>query len=188
MKDLFQAALSFQIFIQSKGWSFCFIGGIALQRWGEPRLTLDIDVSLLTDFKDDAYYIDQILQHFTPRLTDARTFALDHRVLLVKTIDEIAIDVSLAGIPYERDIIRRSSLYEFDKNLSLLTCGAEDLIVMKAFADRDKDWGDAAGIVMRQGDRLDWGLIWKNLKPLCEVKENPDILKYLEKIREGYAK
>jgi hypothetical protein len=182
MKDLFHAALSIQTFFQSKGWSFCFIGGIALQRWGEPRLTLDIDVSLLTDFKDAALYIDQILHHFPPRIPDTRSFALNHRVLLVKTADQIAVDISLAGIPFEEQIIRRASMYEFDNDLALLTCGAEDLIVMKAFANRDKDWGDVAGIVMRQGHRLEWSSIWRDLKPLSELKEDPEILTHLQRI------
>ncbi len=25
-----------------EGWRFCFIGGVAQQRWGEPRLTEDV--------------------------------------------------------------------------------------------------------------------------------------------------
>jgi len=38
------AAEEVQIFCQKHGWSFCFIGGLAVQRWGEPRLTQDADL------------------------------------------------------------------------------------------------------------------------------------------------
>ncbi len=34
------AAGEIQAFCQKQGWRFCFIGGVAVQRWGEPRLTL----------------------------------------------------------------------------------------------------------------------------------------------------
>jgi hypothetical protein len=36
--DLFQVALELQAFLWSREWRFCFIGGLALQRWGEPRV------------------------------------------------------------------------------------------------------------------------------------------------------
>lgn len=35
---------------QSQGWQFCFIGGVALQRWSEPRETVDVDLSLFAAF------------------------------------------------------------------------------------------------------------------------------------------
>ena len=41
MRDLFLLADEIQSFCQVRGWRFCFIGGIALQRRGEPRLTGD---------------------------------------------------------------------------------------------------------------------------------------------------
>src|SRR5437879_7554464 len=44
------AAEDVQAFCQRHHWGFCFIGGVALQRWGEPRLTQDVDLTLLTGF------------------------------------------------------------------------------------------------------------------------------------------
>jgi hypothetical protein len=32
----------------------------------------------------------------------------------------------------------------------LHTCSAEDLIVLRAFADRSKDWVDIEGVIIRQ--------------------------------------
>ena len=51
MRDLFRLADEIQSFCRDRGWRFCFIGGIALQRWGEPRLTGDIDLTILTGFE-----------------------------------------------------------------------------------------------------------------------------------------
>jgi len=184
MKSLFESASRIQAFFDSLHWSFCFIGGIALQRWGEPRLTVDIDVSLLTRFENEESYVDQILRILEPRIPDAKAFALSHRVLLAKTEIGIQVDIVFAGIPLEMQIIDRATPFRFMKDVSLVTCSAEDLIVMKSFADRDKDWGDVAGMLLRQKGRLDWAYIKRNLEPLCEVKENPEILRRLEKMWE----
>jgi len=43
MRDLFRLANDIQSFCRERVWKFCFIGGLALQRWGEPRLTGDVD-------------------------------------------------------------------------------------------------------------------------------------------------
>lgn len=40
MNPVFGAALEVQELCRGKGWRFCFIGGLAVQRWGEPRLTV----------------------------------------------------------------------------------------------------------------------------------------------------
>jgi len=37
MNDVIAAALALQTVCQEHGWRFCFIGGIAEQRWSEPR-------------------------------------------------------------------------------------------------------------------------------------------------------
>jgi len=57
--DLIEQAFQFQRFLEDNGCQFCFIGGLAVQTWGEPRLTRDIDGSVLTGFGGEAQYIDQ---------------------------------------------------------------------------------------------------------------------------------
>ncbi|HEU4930761.1 MAG TPA: hypothetical protein VFT48_01720 [Pyrinomonadaceae bacterium] len=42
MNKVFEAAAELQNVCQSQGWQFCFIGGLALQRWSEPRETVDV--------------------------------------------------------------------------------------------------------------------------------------------------
>jgi hypothetical protein len=46
MNILFQAA-DIQRTMKTRGWPFCFIGGLAVLRWGEMRMTQDIDLCLL---------------------------------------------------------------------------------------------------------------------------------------------
>jgi hypothetical protein len=45
--------------------------------------------------------------------------------------------------------------------------------LLKAFADRTRDWADIEGILLRHGSNLQWKLIYSELRPLCELKESP---------------
>jgi hypothetical protein len=172
VNPIFAAALEVQAFCQNRGVGFCFIGGLALQRWGEPRLTQDVDLTVISGFGREAQYIDQFLSAFAPRIPDARAFALRHRVLLLLGRDGIPLDVALGAMPFEERAVSRSSPFFVAAGVSLLTCSAEDLIVFKAFAGRAQDWIDIDGIAVRQHYRLDEGLIWQELIPLLELKED----------------
>jgi hypothetical protein len=97
LQGVLGAAEQVQAFCLQHDWLFCFIGGIAVQRWGEPRLTQDADLTLLT-----------------------------------------------------------------------------------VFAGRDRDWGDVESVLIRQHGKLDFALIRSELKPLLELKGEPEALHKLE--------
>jgi hypothetical protein len=133
MKALYRFAAEVQAFCQSKNWKFCFIGGIAAQRWAEPRLTVDVDLTLLTGFGHEELFIDPLLATFSGRIENARAFALQHRVLLLRSEDGIGVDVALGGLPFEERAIERATDFEFLPGLKLCTCSAEDLIRAQGF-------------------------------------------------------
>jgi hypothetical protein len=187
MIALFEVARYVQDFCQQQRWLFCFIGGLALQRWGEPRVTQDVDVTILTGFGNEASYIHTLLQRFEPRIEHAERFALRNRVLLLQSGTEIGIDVALGGLEFEETVIQRATFYEYLPDIRLLTCSAEDLIVYKAFAARSRDWTDIEGILMRQRENLDWDYIQAQLQPLVLLKEEPEIWGTLEKLRNNLA-
>jgi len=73
---------------------------------------------------------------------------------------------------------------EMEPGARVKICRPEDLIVMKAFADRPQDWLDVKGILIRQKERpLDWGHIRKHLKVLAKAKESPELVDKLEAMR-----
>jgi len=172
VNPIFTAALEVQEFCQSRGIRFCFIGGLALQRWGEPRLTQYVDLTVFSGFGREPHYPDQFLSAFAPRIPDAREFALRHRVLLLLGRDGIPLDVALGAMPFEERAVSRASTFLVSEAISLLTCSAEDLIVFKAFAGRAQDWIDIEGVALRQHRRLDEGIIWQELNPLLALKED----------------
>ena len=183
MTRLLRAARSVQSFCKRRRWRFCFIGGIAVQRWGEPRLTRDVDLTILTGFGHEGKYIRALLGHFRPRFRDAADFAIRNRVLLLRTAGGVDVDVSLGGVAFEESVVRRATLFAFQPKLELLTCSAEDLVVLKSFAGREQDWVDVAGILVRQGKRLDWRYILRELRPLADLKDSPETLERLKQLR-----
>lgn len=189
MNPIFAAAREIQDFCRGRGWCSCVIGGLAVQRWGEPRLTRDVDVTLLTGFGAEAAYVDGLLTEFRGRLSDAREFALRNRVLLLSSSSGIPINVALGAMPFEEAAVSRATPFRIGPDLELSTCGAEDLVVFKAFAGRPRDWLDIEGIVVRQGTRLDVPLIWRELRPLLELRDDsetePRLRRLLESPRTG---
>ena len=183
MNGLFHAALEIQGFMESRGWRFTVIGGLAVVRFGEPQATQDVDVCLLTGFGGEQAYVEEILRHFPARIPDAQRLAMENRVLLINASSGVPIDVSLAGIPFEEQLIERSSLFPFLPDVSLRTCSAEDLIVMKVFAGRPKDWAAVEGILARQTGTLDWSYVNAQLVPLCELKGEPESAERLLALR-----
>ncbi len=172
MNRLFAAALEVHTFCTGQKWPFAVIGGLAVQRWGEPRQTRDVDITLLTGLGGEERFIDVLLARFRPRLPDARRFALERRVLLVETAAGIPLDISLGGLPYEERVVGRASGFEFEKGATIRTCSAEDLVVLKAFAGRPLDWVDVEGVIVRQGPRLNRTLVLAELLPLLDLKED----------------
>ena len=180
MNDLIQAAAELQAVCQSHDWQFCFIGGLALQRWSAPRETVDVDLSVFAGFGDEQKFSDVLLKHFSARISNAAAFAREHRVLLLRSTKGVGLDIALAALPYEALVIQRSSYFVYPPDVSLRTCSAEDLIVLKAFAGRGQDWVDVERIIVHQAAKLDWNYIREQLQPLAELKETPEILDQLE--------
>ena len=178
------AAAELQSFCAGRRWGACLIGGLAVLRWGRPRFTRDVDLSLWTGLGEEQPFVDALLAEFQPRIATARQLALDNRVLLVNASNGAPLDVALAGIPFEERMLKRASPYTYGRGLSLRTASAEDLVVLKAFADRPQDWADIEGILVSQKSELNWQQIEQELMPLCEAKEVPDILDRLRRLRE----
>ncbi len=183
VKPVFDAAREVQDFLRRSGGEFCFIGGVALQRWGEPRFTRDVDLTLLCPLGSEGETIDRVLGTFSGRMPDARAFALKHRVILAQTAAGIPIDVALGALDFEHRCVERASEFDFGPGLNLRTCSAEDLVILKAFAGRGQDWVDVEYVIVRQRRGLDWRMVESELMPLLELSGTPENLATLRKLR-----
>ena len=135
-------------------------------------MTADVDLTVVTGFGGEEPYVDTLLARLRARISDARTFALQHRTLLLAANNGVHVDIALGAMPFEERAAQRASPFAVSSTESVTTCSAEDLVVHKVFAGRDKDWLDVEGIATRVGRSLDAALIWAELLPLLELRED----------------
>lgn len=179
MIRLIEEAFEFQQFVESKGWDFYFVGGIAVQIWGEPRLTRDIDLHVFTNFQDEEGFLSSITSVYKPKFGDAERFALTERILPVISPTGVTIDVILMGFADLSNSLVRSTYQPFTDSVSLNICSPSDLIILKTIAGRDRDWGDVESVLRKQRD-LDWDYIENTIKRLFEHDDDlPGNYEYL---------
>lgn len=62
-------------------------------------------------------------------------------------------------------------------------CTAEDLIIHKTITEREKDWIDIEGILIRQRGRLDQGYIRNWLELFAQALDRPEIVTRYQELR-----
>ena len=184
---LLEAALEIQAFCRNRHWRFCFIGGIAVQHWGEARLTRDADVELFTGMGDELSYVDALLGAFESRVDDARQFAERHRVLLLRAANRIPLDISLGALQFEERAVTDARDEEVVAGVRLRLVAPGALVVFKVFAGRTQDWLDVEGIIAKSGSRIDWDGVREELVSLLELKDDDTSLRRLDDLRARYG-
>ena len=175
-----EAAWEIHRFLTARNIPYAIIGELAVQYWGEPRFTKDVDVTVLVPAEDQEKVLCDLLSRFTPRISDALKFALKNRILLVCTASQCDIDISL-GIPgYEEKVVAHVVDYELGNGRNIKFCSAEDLIIHKAVAGRPQDGSDIEGVILRQGKKLDILYIRRWLKEFSSLLEVSEIKQRFE--------
>ena len=124
-----KAAAKVARWLESQGIRYFVIGGIALQYWGEPRLTRDVDVTVLIAPEEFEAFLQKAIEAFKPRIPDAAEFARRNRVLLLETENALPVDISLGILGYEEEAWACSKEEEFPAVGRLWLGSAEDLVI-----------------------------------------------------------
>lgn len=166
---------------------YAIIGGTAVQIWGEPRFTQDLDLTVLAPIETFSETIEQLLTRLEPRRADALEFARRNRVLLTQTSTGYPVDISF-GLPgYEEEVINRSVLEEIAPGKAVSFCSPEDLIIHKSIAGRGHDEMDIQSIISRQKGALDLPYIRYWLGIFAGLLETDDILNRFEQAWRKYG-
>ncbi|MGH2536776.1 MAG: hypothetical protein ACRDHL_05230 [Candidatus Promineifilaceae bacterium] len=180
MNGFEEAAWEAHQFFGDLGVSYAIIDGMAVQQWGEPRLTRDIDITVAAPLDELDALLRRVLNHFPARLDDALAFARRNRVILVTASNGLPLDIAL-GLPgYEDEVMQRAVAVEVEPGKALRICSAEDLIICKAVAGRPQDLRDIEGIVHRQGQKLKADLIRHWLAHFAVILDRQDITEPFE--------
>jgi len=116
-----------------------------------------------------------------PRMESIIDFARQHRVLLLRHRESgVNIDINLGMLPFEIEIVKRSQLKTIGE-LQIRLPSVEDLIIMKAVANRMKDKIDIQNMV-QVNPNLDQKRIKKWVTQFATVLEQPELWTDLERI------
>lgn len=182
MNRQFETAWRLHTFLSARSIPYAIIGGIAVQRWGQPRLTRDVDLTVLLPQGREEAILHELAAAFPPRIENAVTFALEHRVLPVSVPGSSEADISL-GLPgFEEHVIARAVGYDLGDGRQVRLCSAEDLIIHKALAGRPQDVLDIEGVVARHGTALDLAYLRRWLGELGRVADDPQVTARFERI------
>jgi predicted nucleotidyltransferase len=185
----FEAAWEVHQFLNKHRIPYVIIGGIAIQKWGDPRFTKDVDMTIATSLTEStASLVRLITTRFPSRITDAQAFVRRSRMILVTASNGIEIDISLAMPGYEDEVLARAVDYELEKGKHIRLCSAEDLIIHKSVAGRPQDVTDIQGVIYRQRDKLDVAYIRQWLKQFAEALETDEPVERFETAWQTYRK
>jgi len=159
-------------FLDTSGFKYAIVGGIALAQWGVVRATYDIDVKVLIPENRYEEIKSMIYKKF-PHPT--RQNIQDNPFIVSVVIQKTTVNFLLALPGYEELIIERATKRPLD-GFDVWICSAEDLIIQKAIADRARDWPDIEALIVEQKDNLDYNYIENWLKQFSEVLEKPALL------------
>lgn len=188
MTDLFREAQDLQRQLDDEGWPNFFVGGLAVQIWGQPRLTNDLDLTIFTGLVDETEQVERLLTLFTARFKTpqaAMEFSRTSRMLLLSTENGTDIDMMFGGIADINTDYERSSIQSFTPEISLRVCSAETLICMKTIAFRGQDQVDVENVIVKQR-HLDWDYIDEYLKNASQYKDLSENISWLSRTRSKY--
>jgi len=154
---------------------YMVIGGLANAVWGEPRATLDIDVTVAAQTADCDRLIEGLASHFTPLVADPSGFVEATHVLPLESRTGIRVDLIFGLLPFERDAIARATGVMV-QGVEVSFCTAEDLILLKIISTRERDRSDVQGIVRRLLPQLDLGYLEPRIEEMAQLLERPEIL------------
>ena len=151
------------------------IGGAAISLIGKPRYTEDIDAVVLLSTREIPHLLEIAGEEgIEPRIEAAADFAKKNRVLLMRhPASGTNIDISLGILPFEEELVERSTVYEFGP-LKLRLPTPEDLIILKAVAHRPKGLQDILDLKNKY-PALDQKRIERWLKDFGEALDQPDL-------------
>jgi len=126
---------------------FAIVGGLAVILRGHSRYTRDID-ALVWELDDRLEEFALLLSNhgFQPLTQEQMRQARTTRVLHTVWQEDIYVDFMLGFLPLERAILDAATSMEIGPALSTKVATAEDLVIMKLIASRERDINDVIAL------------------------------------------
>ena len=153
---------------------YMIIGGLANAVWGEPRATLDIDVTVSADSSDAARIAALLDSDFRVLVQDPVAFVDETSVLPLESHTGVRVDMIFGLLPFEREAIARANPVGV-AGREIRFCTPEDLILLKIISRRPRDQADVQGILNRRVRELDLEYLEPRIKELSALLSRPEV-------------
>ena len=167
-------------FLETQGYRYAIVGGIALAQWSVVRATYDIDIKVLVPDSDYGAVRTSLQAAFPD---PARPHLPENSLVVSVSINDVTVDFLLALPGYEELSIERATRRDLN-GWSAWVCSAEDLIIQKVVAGRSKDWLDVEALLIEQRSKLDQAYVEEWLTQFAEALENPEIVAQYKRLLE----
>ncbi len=153
---------------------------------GAARLSADVDVTAdLPEGSLSSLLATLSARGFSARIANPEAFAERSRVVpLVHGASGLPVDLVLAGPGLEERFFARLETFDVE-GVRVPVASAEDMLVMKILAGREKDRADAAAILAARVKDLDLAYVRATLRALEAALDRRDLLPDLETLVEG---
>jgi hypothetical protein len=174
MTPIEEALAGITAFFDELSIPYMLIGGLAMAAWGEPRATLDVDLSVWIEPDRQESTLKRLFGSFQALPRDPFRFASEARVCPLLSSNGVRIDVVLGVLPFERDAIARARTLAIGGR-SVRVASVEDLLLMKLVSERPRDREDAERLLRRFGGTLDREYLMPLLENLADALGRPEI-------------
>jgi len=164
----------------AKGWRWFVFGAQAVDVWGQPRLSADVDVTIEIPGEPAGILPELEASGFDLREgVDVDFIGRTRALPLLHRSTGMPLDLILAGPGLEQEFLERAIPIELG-GLAIPFISPEDLLVTKILAGRPKDVEDVRGILRTRGRKLDLGRVRSSLDLLQQALSRSDLLPLLE--------
>jgi hypothetical protein len=163
-------------------------GAQAALLYGAARVTADVDVTVRLGKVTPARLATALKRHGFKLRIDDPAFVRTTRVLPVLHVrTSVPADLVIAGPGLEDAFLERAVVHDL-VGVQVPVARAEDLIVMKILAGRDKDLEDVASILAARGAELNVNEVRSTLAMVEDALGQSDLVPMWERLRSGRPK
>jgi hypothetical protein len=165
-------------FLNSGGYTYIVIGGIAASTIGEPRITADVDVDIVLNKEDVPHFLNKATKAGF-RVSVSKCLKSAERLGVFQiSFGDYHIDFIIASTDLEAQACKRRKAIQLH-GVKAFFPSPEDLILLKIIPGRDKDLLDAKSVVLRHKGKLDTRYLRTWARRLCDEAEDMRIWKTL---------
>ena len=174
MSDLESALLDVAATFDEARIRYMLIGGMANAIWGQPRATVDVDLTVGVGVDQANTLLSLLGSSVQSAPPDPQEFAGDTGVLPFVHNTGIRVDLIFGTSAYASQALLRATVINI-AGTTVRVCTAEDLIVHKLMAGREKDRLDVEAIIRIRRHSLDRPYLDPLVHELALVLGNPEI-------------